>query len=436
MLNSSLYVADIAGSKFNWRSYVDCATTASITVNNFVGTVIDGFTVLSTSRVLVKNNGAQNGIYINNQFSAESFVSLTFGIYYVMNGATNGGKFFAGTTGSTYASIFVTSVGLTAPSIFSVSGSPITSAGNLTLSLNTFFAAPNGSTGTPTFRAITSADLPTFTQNSVIFAGPGGVLAQDNTNFTWQNLLLSATNIASSSGAFAAQKYSTGTVSASGTTITGIGTTFTAAMIGVLDVAGIFYFVSAVVSATSLTISTTASFSASSFALYYNGLVAASGIAAANNLYVNNLFDSTQSAGSGNQVLVSTGAGIKWQSSTYHSATNPGALTSSTNYPSYTSVYSFSVPLLSSGSYVLNWYCEFGCISNSAFIQISGSVSGVFGQAQNNMSSFLTTPVFQTFSGFHLLTSYTGSEIISINLCNGMYESIDPATVQNIKIYL
>jgi len=57
------------------------------------------------------------------------------------------------------------------PSIFSVSGSPITGSGTLTATLNsetanTFFAAPNGSAGTPTFRALVAADVPTLNQNT------------------------------------------------------------------------------------------------------------------------------------------------------------------------------------------------------------------------------------------------------------------------------
>ncbi len=59
----------------------------------------------------------------------------------------------------------VTSVGLSLPSIFVVSGTPITSSGTLTAALsnqtaNTVFAAPNGSTGAPTFRTLAYADLP------------------------------------------------------------------------------------------------------------------------------------------------------------------------------------------------------------------------------------------------------------------------------------
>ena len=60
----------------------------------------------------------------------------------------------------------VTSVGLALPNIFTVSGSPVTTAGSLTASLaiqtqNLIFASPDGTSGQPTFRALLNADLPT-----------------------------------------------------------------------------------------------------------------------------------------------------------------------------------------------------------------------------------------------------------------------------------
>lgn len=60
----------------------------------------------------------------------------------------------------------VTSVALSLPGIFTVSGSPVTTTGTLTASLasqtaNYVWAAPNGSAGAPTFRAFVNADLPT-----------------------------------------------------------------------------------------------------------------------------------------------------------------------------------------------------------------------------------------------------------------------------------
>ncbi len=86
---------------------------------------------------------------------------------------TNGSAVLAWTS---LTSGTVTSVGLSLPSFITVSGSPVTSSGTLTGTLasqtaNTFFAAPNGSSGSPTFRAIASADINTiaFVQNGNAF---------------------------------------------------------------------------------------------------------------------------------------------------------------------------------------------------------------------------------------------------------------------------
>lgn len=62
----------------------------------------------------------------------------------------------------------VTSVGLDAPSIFTVSNSPVTSSGTLTFALNTqnanlVFAGPaTGAASAPTFRALVSDDIPSL----------------------------------------------------------------------------------------------------------------------------------------------------------------------------------------------------------------------------------------------------------------------------------
>lgn len=58
----------------------------------------------------------------------------------------------------------VTSVGLSLPADFTVSGSPVTSSGTLTAvwasqTTNKVFASPNGSTGAPAWRAIVAADV-------------------------------------------------------------------------------------------------------------------------------------------------------------------------------------------------------------------------------------------------------------------------------------
>ncbi|MFZ1074821.1 MAG: hypothetical protein WAN50_00375 [Minisyncoccia bacterium] len=61
----------------------------------------------------------------------------------------------------------VSSVGLTMPSDFTVGSSPVTGSGTIAVTrvsetANYFLAAPNGSAGTPTYRAIVAADLPSL----------------------------------------------------------------------------------------------------------------------------------------------------------------------------------------------------------------------------------------------------------------------------------
>lgn len=81
----------------------------------------------------------------------------------------------------------VTSVGLTAPAEIAVAGSPITAAGTLALTwasaaANRVLASPDGSAGTPAFRALLAADIPTLDAGTKL----SGTLPQANggTGFT------------------------------------------------------------------------------------------------------------------------------------------------------------------------------------------------------------------------------------------------------------
>ena len=65
----------------------------------------------------------------------------------------------------TFNNTGVTSVGLTAPSIFTVTGSPVTTTGTIDFALNTqaahaVFVGPSTGTAVPTFRSLAYADLP------------------------------------------------------------------------------------------------------------------------------------------------------------------------------------------------------------------------------------------------------------------------------------
>jgi len=66
----------------------------------------------------------------------------------------------------------VASVGLSLPSFFTVSGSPVTGSGTLTAAMasqtaNTLLAAPDGTAGAPTFRALTSTDIPNLDASKI-----------------------------------------------------------------------------------------------------------------------------------------------------------------------------------------------------------------------------------------------------------------------------
>jgi hypothetical protein len=78
----------------------------------------------------------------------------------------------------------VTSVGLSLPSTFTVSGSPVTSVGSLSASwasqaAKSFLASPTGAAGGPVFRPIASADLPTV---GIAQGGTGQITAQNGLN--------------------------------------------------------------------------------------------------------------------------------------------------------------------------------------------------------------------------------------------------------------
>lgn len=79
----------------------------------------------------------------------------------------------------------VTSVALTAPAIFSVSGSPVTTSGTLALTLvtqvaNTVLAGPTtGIDAIPTFRALVAADIP----SGVDHGGLAGLTDDDHTQY-------------------------------------------------------------------------------------------------------------------------------------------------------------------------------------------------------------------------------------------------------------
>lgn len=170
------------------KAPVRVASTANVSLST-PGASIDGVTLSSGDRVLLKDQGApsQNGIYVwsgsltalaraSDAVSASDFVG-GFQVY-VSEGTANGaqrwtfttiGAITLGTSALAFvkdAAATVTSVALTMPGDFSVSGSPVTTSGTLAVSAinqsaNTVKAGPgSGSAAAPTYRGLVSADLP------------------------------------------------------------------------------------------------------------------------------------------------------------------------------------------------------------------------------------------------------------------------------------
>ena len=163
---------DNAVAGLRTRIIAEVATTANVNLSNGLeaGDTIDGVTLVAGDRVLVKDQSTatENGLYLAVSSGAASrdpehdtIAELSGGMVVVNQGSTNDNKIFLCTTDSdgslgstniTYTQVTpsntgtVTSIGLTqSGSEFSISGSPVTSAGNITLDVNRISATKIGS---------------------------------------------------------------------------------------------------------------------------------------------------------------------------------------------------------------------------------------------------------------------------------------------------
>jgi len=191
------------------KAQVRAATTADVTLSG--EQTVDDVALVSGDRVLVKSQAdpTENGIYVvsagawSRSLDADTFAELVNATTFVDLGTINGSITFfcdsppGGTLGVdpvdwivfSSASGTVTSVGLSMPTGFQVTGSPVTTSGTLAVSYvtqtaNSVFAGPaTGSAAAPTFRALVAADIPT---NLTSHTFSGAVTLQANVSFTGQ----------------------------------------------------------------------------------------------------------------------------------------------------------------------------------------------------------------------------------------------------------
>jgi hypothetical protein len=222
---SKSYVDSVAAG-LKPKEQVVVASTADIDITTGGLLTIDSVVLSAGQRVLVKDQSLpeENGIYDVGlgtwvrASDANTFVELVGATTFVSGGPTNIGKTFlcdslAGGTINVdpvnwivFSSGLgtVTSVGLTMPAQFTVASSPVTTSGTLAVTLNTqtanlVFAGPvSGGAAAPTFRALSSADIPTAL-NSHTFTGitPDTDATRDlgSPSLRWANIYSSDLNL-------------------------------------------------------------------------------------------------------------------------------------------------------------------------------------------------------------------------------------------------
>lgn len=158
-----------------WALRTVTGTTNQLTVTNGDGVAGNPTVAIATNAILPGTGAVTVPTGTSGQQPAASAGQLRFN--------TTTGRFEV-SSASAWANVgtgdgTVSSVALALPSIFTVTGSPITSSGTLTATLasqptNTVFAGPSSAPGTPTFRALAYNDLPIrlYVENPVSPATP------------------------------------------------------------------------------------------------------------------------------------------------------------------------------------------------------------------------------------------------------------------------
>jgi hypothetical protein len=227
---SKAYVDSVAAG-LKPKEQAVAATTANVNLTAGGLLTIDGVTLLAGQRVLVRAQTLpeQNGIYEagagawTRTVDADAFAELVGATVFIASGSTNIGKTFlcdslaGGTidvdpvTWIVFSSGVgtVTSVGLTMPGLFTVAGSPVTTSGTFSVTLNTqlanrVLAGPvSGGAAAPTFRVLSAADIPTAL-SSHTFTGitPDTDATRDlgSPSLRWANIYSADLNLSNEGG--------------------------------------------------------------------------------------------------------------------------------------------------------------------------------------------------------------------------------------------
>jgi len=198
---------DQAVAGLRTRIIAECATTANVNLTNGLeaGDTIDGVTLVAGDRVLVKDQStaSENGLYLAVSSGAASrdpehdtIAELSGGMVVVNQGSTNDNKIFlcttdntgsVGSTSITYVVVTpnnsgtVTSVGIAdgGASEFTVGSSPVTSSGNISLTVNSIANTKISGLGTAS-----TLNVGTSANNVVQLNGSAQLPALDGSQLT------------------------------------------------------------------------------------------------------------------------------------------------------------------------------------------------------------------------------------------------------------
>ena len=239
----------------------DATSTAGSTTLTLATSGVTAGTYGSSSLIPVPTVDAKGRITSITQVSASSgFANPMTAVGDLISGGTSGAaqRLVVGSNGQILTVVAgapawgaaagtVTSVGLSLPALFTVTGSPVTGSGTLTgafasQTANYFLAAPNGAAGAPSMRAIVPADIPVFVASGVSAAtgavpSPGttaGTTRYLREDATWQSVTTGVSSWNSRTGAVmpATGDYTFAQIGSKPTTLSGYGITDGAPLTG------------------------------------------------------------------------------------------------------------------------------------------------------------------------------------------------------------